>query len=117
MAGGGEQRTSRTALHGLARIGAAGLILYAIAKHPYWYYTFVRWVVFAVCCWGLWLCRRRYNSFVFGYIIIGLIFNPLVPFQFDRSTWQILDVVTGLLLLASLALHRPDVLDDDDHRQ
>lgn len=91
----------------VARFIAGALALYAIAKHPYNFYVLTRWVVFVVCCWGFWTCRNRvWPSFAPVYVAIGLLFNPLLPFHFHRSTWQIFDAITGIALLASLALPR-----------
>jgi Family of unknown function (DUF6804) len=89
----------------LVRCIAAALALYATAKHPYNFYVLTRWVVFLVCCWGLWLSREHiWPSFAPDYIVVGLIFNPLLPFHFSRSTWHTLDIAAGALLLLSVAL-------------
>jgi hypothetical protein len=52
---------------------------------------------------GMWSLRERiWPSFAPAYLVIGLLFNPLAPFHFHRSTWQALDVVSGVTLLASV---------------
>lgn len=91
----------------IARCLAGIIALWAIAKHPYNFYVFTRWTVFLVCCWGLWICRPRvWPSFAPAYIAVGVFFNPLLPFHFQRSTWHILDAIAGIVLLASVVLHR-----------
>lgn len=91
----------------IARCFAAALAIYAIGKHPYNFYVLTRWVVFLVCCWGFWLSRhRRWSSFALTYFVVGAVFNPLFPFHFQRTTWQVIDATVGIILLASLALHR-----------
>lgn len=88
----------------IGRIFAAFLCFAAVAKHPYNFYTLTRWVVFAVCCWGLTLAQKRSVPFVaLGYAAIGILFNPIFPFHFSRETWRPLDIAAGVLLLASLA--------------
>ena len=88
----------------VARCLAAALAFYATAKHPYSFYILTRWVVFLTCCWGLWLGRGRFwPSFAPAYIAVGLVFNPILPFHFHRSTWQTLDIAAGIKLLVSLA--------------
>ena len=78
--------TNRTAFF-FARCAAAGFAFYATAKHPYNFYIFTRWVVFATCCYGLWINRSRFwPSFAPAYLAVGLIFNPVLPFHFERST-------------------------------
>ena len=83
---------------------AAALAFYATGKHPYNFYNFTRWAVFLACCWGIWLCRGRiWSSFVPAYIAVGLVFNPLLPFHFQRSTWHALDIAVGIIFVLSLA--------------
>ena len=91
----------------IGRCLAAGIALYAIAKHPYNFYVLTRWTVFLVCCWGVWLSRSHmWPSFAPAYVVVGVVFNPLFPFHFQRPTWQVLDATAGIVLLASFALHR-----------
>jgi uncharacterized membrane protein YccC len=88
----------------VARCFAAALVFYAISSHPYNVYVLTRWVVFLTCAWGLWIHRRTmWPSFAPVYLLISLLFNPLFPFHFQRSTWRYLDVVTGVLIVLSLA--------------
>lgn len=95
----------------LVRCIAAALAFYAVAKHPYIFYILTRWAIFLVCSWGLWLGRGRFwPSFAPAYIAVGLVFNPLLPFHFQRSTWHTLDLVAGIILLVSLAFSpRPEL--------
>ena len=87
----------------IARCVAAGFSLYATAQHSYNFYVLTRWVVFLTGCWGLWLGRSRFwPSFAPAYIAVGLIFNPILPFHFTRSTWHTLDIAAGAVLLISL---------------
>ncbi|MDD5138838.1 MAG: hypothetical protein PHY43_01095 [Verrucomicrobiales bacterium] len=91
----------------VVRCLAAALAFYATARQPYNFYIFTRWMVFLTCCWGLWLCRERiWPSFAPGYVVVGLLFNPLLPFHFQRATWHNLDIAAGIVLLISLAFHR-----------
>ena len=93
----------RTTVFILARCVAAGLAFYATAKHPYNFYVLTRWIVFLTCCWGLWELRERiWPSFAPVYVAVGLIFNPILPFHFHRTTWHTLDIAAGALLLLSV---------------
>ncbi|MSU62642.1 MAG: hypothetical protein EXS31_09625 [Pedosphaera sp.] len=87
----------------LLRCLAAAIAFFAVGNHPYNYYVLTRWVLFLTCCWGAWNCRNRiWRSFAPAYIVIGLIFNPILPFHFHRSTWQMLDIAAGTVLVLSL---------------
>lgn len=93
-----------------ARCAVAVVALYAIAKHPYNYYVLTRWAVFLVCCWGLWQSRTRlWASFAPAYFGLALLFNPILPFHFQRATWQVFDALAGVVLLVSLAIDRPSL--------
>jgi uncharacterized membrane protein YccC len=88
----------------LVRCLAAAFAFYATGKHPYNFYILVRWVVFLTCCSGIWLSRGRiWPSFAPAYIAVGLVFNPLLPFHFQRSTWHALDIAAGSILVLSFA--------------
>jgi uncharacterized membrane protein YccC len=88
----------------LVRCLAAALAFYATGKHPYNFYILARWTVFLACCWGIWLGRARiWPSFAPAYMAVGLVFNPLLPFHFQRSTWHTLDIAVGIVLAVSLA--------------
>jgi hypothetical protein len=94
----------------IARCLAAGFALYATARHPYSFYILTRWVVFLTCCWGLLLLRHRlWPSCAPIYALVALVFNPIAPFHFARSTWHNLDIAAAAALLVSLAFDRPGV--------
>lgn len=93
----------------IARCGASAMALYATARHPYDFYVLTRWSVFAVCCWGVWIEKdteiRSVRALpVPAYLAIGVIFNPFLPFHFARSTWQFVDVLAGIILMASVVV-------------
>lgn len=95
---------------------AAGYAFYATGRHPYHFYVTTRWIVFLTCCWGVVRCvRRLWPSFAPAYALVGIVFNPLVPFHFARATWHNLDIAAGVILLASLAFHNsPKKSNHDD---
>ena len=91
----------------VARCVAAAFAFYATAKHPYSFYTLTRWVLFLTCCWGLFLCHCRFwPSVAPAYVLVGIVFNPLIPFHFTRGTWHNLDIAAGVLLVLVLIWHR-----------
>jgi hypothetical protein len=89
----------------VTRCVAAALAFYATGRHPYNVYILTRWVLFLTCCWGVCVALRSSRRwFTLAYVAIALIFNPILPFHFQRSTWEILDIAAGVVLLVSLAL-------------
>jgi hypothetical protein len=68
-------------------------------------YHLIRWVVAFTCSYGAYniFQEDRTNQYK-GVILatIAFIFNPIIPFYFDRSFWLIVDVATcGLLVWLS----------------
>src|SRR5437667_11014169 len=84
----------------LARVVAAALLLWALAKHPIGYYTIVRLVTCTVCAYGTYLAMQRKQTgwaFIFG--AIAILFQPSVAFRMTRQTWTYVDVTTAIALL------------------
>lgn len=87
----------------VARIVVGGLLLWALAHHPYGYFVLLRWLVCAVsafCAYLSFSLKRVPWTWLFA--LLALLFNPLVPIRLGHQTWTQFDVATGLLLLASI---------------
>ncbi|ODS30893.1 MAG: hypothetical protein SCARUB_03990 [Candidatus Scalindua rubra] len=76
----------------------AGLLLLAVLPLPYAYYTLLRWVVTAVSGYCAFLSYEdKSMGWAFGFGIIAILFNPIVPFYMDKTSWMIFDsVVAGV---------------------
>jgi hypothetical protein len=89
----------------IARIIAIVLLLWALDKHPYGYYTLLRFVVCGVTAYSAYLAvELKKNGWAWTFGIIALLFNPIIPFHLGRDIWQIVDVGVAILLLVSLFL-------------
>jgi len=87
----------------LARISSALILFIALADLPYGYYRFVRLFTFAVCAYSFYKAysiKDKVFSWIFG--IIAFVFNPLYPLYLGKELWQIVDVVSGIVILASI---------------
>jgi hypothetical protein len=81
-------------------IAAVIALVAAAGGHPMSFYTTTRWVIFAVCCWGAFQNTENPNKWILiGFVVIGVVFNPLIPFRFKRDVWQIIDIVSAITLL------------------
>ena len=80
-------------------------LLAIIPSWPYFYYQVLRWVISGsslIVAWKYYEFNRSGWVLVFG--AIAIIFNPILPFYMNRSSWTGIDFITGLLfLLASQA--------------
>ena len=93
----------------VARVIAAGLLFWAMARHPYGYYTFLRWVTCIVAGYTVYLAANQ-KKIPWACVLaaIAVLFNPLVPIHLGRDTWTILDPLAAMLLLISiLAINEP----------
>ena len=82
-------------------IGLVALI--AAAPMPYGYYTLVK---ILVCGFSAVLAYRNYKAaddklaaWVWVFLIIAIIFNPLIPLHMQKEVWMVVDTVTGVLFL------------------
>lgn len=87
----------------IGRIIAIILLLWALNKHPYGYYTLLRFVVCGVSVYGAYFAtglKKDGWAWIFG--IIAVLFNPIIPIYLDRNTWAFIDVGVVAILLISL---------------
>jgi hypothetical protein len=86
-------------------IGAAGFAFLAIADIPYGYYQLLRWVTCGVAiASAIQLHRFALTGWVWALSGLAILFNPLIPFHFDRETWRIFDGAAGCLFLVVIHL-------------
>ena len=80
------------------------LLLFAalIPGIPYGYFTLLRWVVAGTCVYRFLLStEQNQKGWMWFFAITAVLFNPIVPFQLNRDTWQFIDLVAGVCLLIS----------------
>lgn len=87
----------------LIRLIAAFLLFYSLKRHPYSYYTILRWVTFGVGSYTAFIAWKN-NLIGWAWIlgIIALVFNPLLPVNLKREVWAWIDVGAGIVFLISI---------------
>ena len=87
----------------IVKIVSGALLLVALLSLPYSYYQFLRWAVMIA---SIYLAYTSFTSndkkLGWIFVVVALIFNPIKPFFFDKSTWQILDLITSGVFFISL---------------
>jgi len=77
----------------------------AIVEWPYGYYTFLRWIT---CIASILVTFQAFEKNVdwakIVFIIIAILFNPLVPIYLSRSTWIPLDIITAILFIFAIRI-------------
>ncbi len=75
------------------------MLVLAVLRLPYDYYKVLRWVVFVI---SIHLALFHYSSknIIWPLILglIALIFNPLIPFRFDKEIWTFINLGSALVL-------------------
>jgi hypothetical protein len=87
----------------VAWLVAAGLLVYAaVERHPYSFYTLLRWIccpVFAYSAFAAYEKNRVLWVWVFG--VLAALYNPVFRVELDRSTWIVVNWLTvGAILIA-----------------
>lgn len=68
---------------------------------PYAYFQALRLVVCGAGC----LCAatlRKLPFWLWAMAITAILFNPFIPARFSRSTWQVIDVIAGVIFLCAV---------------
>jgi hypothetical protein len=86
-------------------LGIATLFLFAALFDgwPYGFFTLLRFVVFVATVYIAWIAYEQQKEkwvWIFGFVAI--LFNPFFPIHLNRDWWFIIDLVTGLFLIASI---------------
>lgn len=79
------------------------IMLIAFGDFPYSYYQFLRW---ATAIASFYLAYSAYKNkriaWTWIFAIIGILFNPIVPFYLERETWQFLNLAVAVIFSVSL---------------
>lgn len=84
----------------ILKLVAVTLLLGALGRQSYDYYTLLRWVV---CC-AFVLCAIQARSaarsgWLASSVVAALFFNPLLPVHLKRETWGPINLACAALLL------------------
>jgi hypothetical protein len=73
-------------------IATVMLVLAVTGRHPYDFYTLLRWICCAVFAYSAFTASEK-NRVAWAWIFgaLALLFNPIVPLHLQRGTWQIID--------------------------
>lgn len=78
-------------------------LLGALADAPFSYYRVLRWIVCGVAGFSALIAvQRKTNAWIWIFGVIAVLFNPIFPLHFDRFGWQIIDVITAVIIFISV---------------
>ena len=85
------------------RVAIVLIMLGAFGDNPYSYYQFLRWATVIVSFYLAYVAHEnKRNGWTWTFAIIGILFNPIVPFYMERETWQFFNLVVAVIYLVSL---------------
>ena len=94
--------------HTITRLIAAGMLFLALTRMPYEYYQILRWVVCGVSAYTAFLASEMaLNGWMWLFIVIAIMFNPIVPVHMTRDAWAWIDATVALLIIVSIWKVRP----------
>ena len=81
----------------------------AVFPLPYGYYTFTRIVICLACivlAYAAYAARGVAMVWTTLFVLIAILFNPLLPIYLKKQTWMYLDGCSALVILAHLLVVR-----------
>ncbi len=93
------------------KVVAIVMVLAAILPIQYFvYYQLMNWVVLGAAVVTALQAREMKNEFwMWLFILVAVVFNPIAPLHLRADVWQIADIVVALLFIISILLIKPKV--------
>jgi len=86
-----------------AWISVVALIPAAVVLWPYGYYTLLRWVITITASFVAYTANQLNRSgWMWAFVIVALLFNPIAPVHLDRETWVVIDLIVAAIFLISI---------------
>ena len=80
----------------------------AITSQPNVFYLFLRVMVDLGAVFAARACLRQkipfYAAWILTFVILFVLYNPIIPFHFDRSTWVIWNISTAAIFLINVGI-------------
>ncbi len=87
----------------ISRIITSVLLILALTKQPYSYYMLLRIIVFGTAIYGIYISSKYVvRNWVWIFLIIAIIFNPISPIYMNREIWALIDISTSIVFFISL---------------
>ena len=81
---------------------AAAMLFVGAAPLPYGYYMLLRLVATGVFIWAAIVAYDRKSEILpWVYGVLAVVFNPLIKVHLPKELWAVVDVGSGVLLLAT----------------
>jgi hypothetical protein len=79
---------------------ASGMLLLGIMPWPYGYYMLLRLVACGVFSWAAYISLKRSGDVLpWVFIVLAIVFNPIIKIHFPKEIWVVIDFCSGILLI------------------
>ncbi len=88
----------------LAIIASTFLFIALFDGLPYGYFTFLRFVVFAIGAYLVYVVYKdnKQSLWIWAFGGIAVLFNPFIIIHLERSQWVIIDLLVGVFFIVSM---------------
>src|SRR5258705_7111050 len=85
-----------------SKIAAIPLLVAVIPIWPYFFYQFLKVVVFGAAAFSVYLYHKEKDmKWVLIMIVIAIIFNPINPLYFGHFLWSVADLIVAAVFFQS----------------
>ena len=89
----------------IGKLATMFLLAAALLPWPMAFYTLIRWLVFPVFVFAAYVAfADDRDRWVWAFIYLAILYNPIRPFGLGRGAWSVLDLVT--IALVGLSMKR-----------
>ena len=86
------------------------MLLACLHEWPYGYYTLMRWIVCGTAIFTAYRAfvdkGRKPSVWMWIFIFIAFLFNPIAPIPLEREMWVIIDIVVAVIMVGELGCNR-----------
>lgn len=98
-------------------INAILLLIAVPFYYSYEYYIVLRLVSFIVAIYAAhFYYRHKQSSHMIAFIVIAIVFNPIIMLHFPVTLWSIIDIVVAVYMLALVFDKRNNAKTDGQHQ-
>lgn len=89
------------------------LIIAALTKQQYSYYTFIRWLVMTTSIYFAFTAfNKNQKGLLIYFIATAVLFNPFDKFLFQKETWKIIDLLILIATAITISFDREKITND-----
>jgi hypothetical protein len=78
----------------------AGMLFLGSFSLPYGYYMLLRFIACGVFAWAAYITFERNESILpWVFIVLAIVFNPILKIHFPKEMWTVIDFCSGILLI------------------